>query len=171
MILRTATQLAGLENVPGLIVTPLTSTVGVPPMTVLLAEDNRINQKVLVRMLNKMGHAVMVVDTGKAAVAQLLHSDFDLVLMDVQMPEMDGFEATAAIRGHECTSGKHTRIVAVTAHAMAGDRERCLAAGMDDYLTKPVDLIDLRQVLARSQPAGPSDERIAIYQQAAVLSG
>ena len=94
-------------------------------------------------MLEKRGHQVEVVGTGKAALAALAQHAFDLVLMDVQMPELDGFEATAAIRARENESGGHLPIIAMTAHAMKGDRERCLAAGMDDYIAKPMKAADL----------------------------
>ena len=106
---------------------------------VLLAEDNAINQRIAVRVLGKAGHQVTVVETGAAAVEATAKQTFDIVLMDLQMPDMGGFEATRLIRARERLSGGHVRIVAMTAHAMAGDRERCLAAGMDGHLTKPVD--------------------------------
>jgi len=106
---------------------------------VLVAEDNIINQRIAQSLLTKRGHAVTVVSTGREALDALERESFDVVLMDVQMPDMDGFEATAAIRAREQTSGAHVRIVAMTAHAMQGDRERCLAAGMDDYISKPID--------------------------------
>jgi PAS domain S-box-containing protein len=106
---------------------------------VLVAEDNIVNQRVAERLLTKRGHLVTVVSNGREALAAIEHGAFDLVLMDVQMPDMDGFEATAAIREWERESGGHIRIVAMTAHAMNGDRERCLAAGMDGYLSKPID--------------------------------
>jgi PAS domain S-box-containing protein len=106
---------------------------------VLVAEDNIVNQRVAEGLLTRRGHLVTVVSNGHEALAALQHGAFDLVLMDVQMPDMDGFEATAAIRQSERESGRHIRIVAMTAHAMSGDRERCLAAGMDGYLSKPID--------------------------------
>jgi CheY-like chemotaxis protein len=108
-------------------------------MKVLVAEDNVVNQKVAIGVLSTRGHDVTVVATGRKAVAALEHDTFDIVLMDVQMPEMDGFEATAAIRERERKTGGHVRIVAMTAHAMNGDRERCIDAGMDGYLSKPLD--------------------------------
>ena len=98
-----------------------------------------VNQRVVLRMLQKRGHTVTVAGDGREALDALEREPFDLVLMDVQMPEMGGFEATAAIRAREQQTGRHTRIVAMTAHAMTGDRERCLAAGMDGYLSKPID--------------------------------
>ena len=116
----------------------------------LLVEDTLINQRVVFGLLTKRGHAVTVVNTGKEALAALERQRFDIVLMDVQMPEMDGLEATARIRERERRAGGHTHIVALTAHAMAGDRERCLAAGMDGYLTKPVDPQALFEAVERS---------------------
>jgi CheY-like chemotaxis protein len=103
-----------------------------------VAEDNPTNQKLVVTLLQHQGHNVTTVGDGRQAVAQATAEAFDVILMDVQMPEMGGFEATAAIREHERTTGTHTPIVAMTAHAMAGDRERCLAAGMDAYVSKPL---------------------------------
>jgi PAS domain S-box-containing protein len=105
---------------------------------ILLAEDNRVNQMLAVRLLEKRGHHVQVAGDGREALEKLKTADFDLVLMDVQMPVMGGFEATAAIREMEKGTGKHIPIVALTAHAVKGDRERCLAAGMDGYVPKPI---------------------------------
>ena len=107
-------------------------------LRLLLAEDNAVNQRVAVRLLEKRGHQVVVVNTGCQAVETALEQSFDAILMDVQMPEMDGFEATAAIRGHEAVNGGHMTIIAMTAHAMKGDRELCLEAGMDGYVSKPL---------------------------------
>ncbi len=108
-------------------------------LKVLVAEDNVVNQRVARGLLAKRGHAVTVVDNGRKAVEALAGGVFDLVLMDVQMPEMDGFEATAEIRRLDRDRGTHTRIIAMTAHAMSGDCDRCLRAGMDGYLSKPLD--------------------------------
>jgi PAS domain S-box-containing protein len=117
------------------------------PLQVLLAEDNPINQRLMTKMLEKMGHRVTLVENGKAVVERVERDDFDLVLMDVQMPELDGLGATRQIRQREQAGGKHVPIVALTAHAMKGDRERCLEAGMDGYLAKPVRWSELRAVI------------------------
>ena len=105
---------------------------------ILLAEDNPVNRMVAVRLLEKMGHTAMVVGNGREAVRMLGEQEYDLVLMDVQMPDMDGFAATRVIREKEAATHKHVPIIAMTAHAMKGDRERCLAAGMDGYIAKPI---------------------------------
>ncbi len=106
---------------------------------VLLAEDNAVNQTLAVRLLEKRGHSVAVATNGREALAALRTQEFDVVLMDVQMPEMDGFEATAMIRAEEKRTGRHMPVIAMTAHAMKGDRERCLEAGMDAYVSKPIN--------------------------------
>jgi len=124
---------------------------------ILLVEDNAVNQVLAVRLLEKRGHGVTVAGNGKEALTALEKDSFDLVLMDVQMPEMDGFEATAAIRGLEKLSGNHLPIIAMTAHAMAGDRERCLQAGMDDYISKPIRPQELTELLMRYSAAPASE--------------
>jgi len=116
-------------------------------LTVLLAEDNTVNQKLATRLLEKMGHRVSLAANGAEAVRAHAAGRFDLILMDVQMPEMNGFEATARIREREKITGGHVPIVALTAHAIQGDRERCLASGMDDYLSKPLNAIALAEKL------------------------
>jgi len=116
-------------------------------LKILLAEDNLINQKLATRMLEKRNHIVTVVANGKEALAALEQSSFDLVLMDMQMPEMDGFEATSQLRLKEQNTGKHQPVVAMTALAMNGDRERCMAAGMDGYLSKPIRPQELDELL------------------------
>jgi signal transduction histidine kinase/DNA-binding response OmpR family regulator len=116
-------------------------------LRVLLAEDNLVNQRLAVRLLEKRGHRVVVAGNGREALQALEKDSFDLVFMDVQMPEMDGLEATAAIRERETRSGLHQPIIALTAHAMKGDREKCLAGGMDGYLTKPIRPQELDDIL------------------------
>jgi CheY-like chemotaxis protein/HPt (histidine-containing phosphotransfer) domain-containing protein len=116
---------------------------------VLLADDNPTNQKLVELLLAQQRHRITTVENGRQAVDKAAKERFDLVLMDVQMPEMDGFQATAAIREQERDRGIHTPIIAMTAHAMAGDRERCLAAGMDAYLAKPLKPADLMATIAR----------------------
>lgn len=122
----------------------------IPPQRILLAEDGPANQKLAKALLEKWGHRVTVARNGVEAVQALSNDRFDLVLMDVQMPEMDGLEATRAIRKQEQSSGEHVVIIAMTAHAMAGDQEKCLAAGMDAYLSKPVRKAELYECLSRT---------------------
>jgi len=119
----------------------------VMPLRILLAEDGLVNQKVAVSLLEQRGHRVTVANNGREAVAALDRESFDVVLMDVQMPTMDGFEATARIRQKEAESGLHIPIIAMTAHAMKGDREQCLAAGMDGYIAKPIRAKELYAVV------------------------
>ncbi len=123
------------------------------PLRILLAEDNRINQKLATILLEKMGHSVTVAETGKAALAFLDRSSFDLVLMDMQMPEMDGFEATAAIRHRDLIQGTHTPIIALTAHAMRGDEEEYRKAGMDGFVSKPISRGQLEAAIENAVPA------------------
>jgi PAS domain S-box-containing protein len=159
---------------------PPAGSAGRSRLRILLAEDNAVNQKLMVRLLEKWGHQVTVADNGKEALAALGIAEggiwladpkdqsairdpqsampFDLVVMDVQMPEIGGFEATAAIRRWEKTAGGHLPIIAMTAHALKGDRERCLAAGMDDYVAKPVQARELWEVIERTVPATPHVE-------------
>jgi len=120
-----------------------------PSFRILLAEDNAVNQVLAVRLLEKRGYSVVVAANGRAAVEAFEKEKFHLVLMDIQMPGMDGFEATAAIREAEKVTGKHLPIVAMTAHALKGDQDRCMAAGMDGYVSKPIRSMDLFAVMER----------------------
>jgi PAS domain S-box-containing protein len=130
-----------------------------PGLNVLLAEDNPVNQLVMQRLLVKRGHRVTVAATGRVAVDALDHEAFDLVLMDVQMPEVDGFEATREIRRKEAGTGRRTPIVALTAHAMSGDRERCLESGMDGYMAKPINPKELDDTLKAFGTSAAGDAR------------
>jgi two-component system sensor histidine kinase/response regulator len=118
---------------------------------ILLAEDNLVNQRLAARILEKGGHSVVIAANGKEAMAALQRETIDLVLMDVQMPEMDGFEATMAIRRDEVGKNRHIPIIAMTAHAMTGDRDRCLAAGMDSYISKPIRALDLLNLIENTR--------------------
>jgi two-component system, sensor histidine kinase and response regulator len=132
------------------------------PLRVLLAEDNPVNQTLAKRVLEKLGHKVHVVNDGKEAIEQAQAENFDLIFMDIQMPEMDGLEATMAIRAAEAGTGKHVPIIAMTAHAMKGDREKCLSAGMDGYLSKPIRIDELKQAISEVEKTlivGPSSEQ------------
>ncbi|MBM3242137.1 response regulator [Candidatus Poribacteria bacterium] len=177
----------GVTNfIDGIIQDAIMTTIGVPPqdedlsqqiarpsldksersLHILLAEDDTVNQKMVVRMLQKRGHTVAVAKNGQEALAALEKEAFDIVLMDVQMPEMDGFEATAVIREKEKTTGVHIPIAAMTAHAMKGDRERCLEAGMDNYVSKPIkaqELFDAIESLVGA-PAKATTEKSAAQQ-------
>jgi PAS domain S-box-containing protein len=135
---------------------------------ILLAEDNAVNRQLVCRLLEKNGYSVVSTENGRECVATLEKlgwMSFDTILMDVQMPEMDGFEATAAIREKERSNGRHIRIIALTAHAMKGDQERCLAAGMDGYVSKPIRIKELLDTLAPPTPSEglqPSPEAVPV---------
>ena len=155
---------ATLQRVKILIVDPLVTHYSLRDrgdflrgLRILLAEDNPVNQKIAIRLLEKRGHHPILAVNGKEALEALAQGSFDLVLMDVHMPDMDGIEATMAIREQEKTTGLHQPIIAMTALAMKGDRERCLAAGMDGYLSKPIDLQQLDDVLATYTDRRSSD--------------
>jgi len=123
-------------------------------LNILLAEDNAVNQKLAIGLLEKRGHRVTVACNGLQALSALENGSFDLVLMDVQMPVMDGLEATTLLREREKASGEHQAVVAMTALVMKGDRERCMATGMDGYLSKPISPQELDEVLDSYQPVG-----------------
>ncbi len=125
---------------------------------ILIAEDNLVNQKVILSQVSKLGFNVDLVENGQEALDALALKDYALVLMDCQMPEMDGFEATSRIRANEVDTGTRIPIIAVTAHAIAGDRERCIAHGMDDYISKPTDQKTLREVLGKWAPTVTKSE-------------
>jgi two-component system sensor histidine kinase/response regulator len=148
-------------------------------LRILLAEDNLINRAVATGILGKQGHTLLHAGNGREAVSIMKKENVDLIFMDIQMPEMDGFEATRRIRELERQSGRHTPIAAMTAHAMAGDRERCLAAGMDDYISKPLKREDVRRVLetissfstdSKSRTATGEDKNEATELQGVVYS-
>jgi CheY-like chemotaxis protein len=154
-------QACGREGAPGAAPAPP----DLPPVSralhVLVAEDTPVNQRLAQRLLERLGHTCVVVADGKAAVEAYARGRFDLVLMDVQMPVMSGFEATAGIREIERREGRRCFVVALTAHAMQGYRERCLDAGMDDYLSKPVRRPDLLSLLDRIASGLPASETAA----------
>jgi signal transduction histidine kinase/DNA-binding response OmpR family regulator len=157
-----------IENVATIIPTAGTPT----SLRILIAEDNQINRAVAAGILAKRGHSLVHAGNGREAVDAVARETFDVILMDVQMPEMDGFEATRLIRAFEEGTGRHTRIVAMTAHAMAGDRERCLAAGMDDYVSKPLRKENLVQALSGADVAAIKDEKETtfVYDREEMLS-
>jgi CheY-like chemotaxis protein/HPt (histidine-containing phosphotransfer) domain-containing protein len=130
-----------------------------PPLRILLAEDNPINRLAMTRLLEKRGCHVVAVENGREALAAFDREPIDLVLMDVQMPDLDGLEATAALRVRERNRGTRVPVIALTAHAMRGDRERCLVAGMDEYVTKPVQPEELLGMIARAVQRRPAPGR------------
>ena len=151
-------QQASAAGQPSLELTPRVereAKTAAAPLRILLAEDNPINQKLALRLLEAQGHSVLLAGNGREVLAALDRESPDLILMDVQMPEMDGIEATTAIRAREHGAGTHVPIVAMTAHAMPVHRERCLKAGMDGYITKPVNPRELFAVLQALAPRRP----------------
>jgi signal transduction histidine kinase/CheY-like chemotaxis protein len=131
-------------------------------LRILVAEDNRVNQMLAVRILQKRGHTVEVVEDGRQAIEALGKQPFDLILMDLQMPELGGLEATTLIREHEKSAGGHIPIIAVTANAMVGDRERCLIAGMDDYVSKPIQANELFAAIERVHPPSTGSSAVCL---------
>ncbi len=131
----------------------------IAPLRILLAEDNVVNQRLALTLLRKAGHEVVLAENGREALERLQAETFDVVLMDVEMPELDGLEATRQWRRIEQRTGGHTPVIAMTAHTIKGDRERCLRAGMDDYLAKPVQPVMLRETLAQFRPAQQAPSR------------
>jgi two-component system, sensor histidine kinase and response regulator len=129
-------------------------------LRILLAEDNAVNQTLAVRLLEKRGYSVTVVANGRLAVEAVLKQDFDVVLMDIQMPEMDGFEATATIRAKEKLAGTRVPIIAMTAHALKGDEERCIRAGMDSYVAKPIRSAEFFAAIGRLTGADGPDQQL-----------
>jgi two-component system sensor histidine kinase/response regulator len=129
---------------------------------VLLAEDNAVNQTFALRLLEKRAYSVTVAGNGREAVEAFESNHFDVVLMDIQMPEMDGFEATAAIRAKEKLTGRHVPIIAMTAHALKGYQERCTSAGMDAYISKPIRTSELfstvESLLVNKTPIPPDEQ-------------
>jgi CheY-like chemotaxis protein len=119
-------------------------------LNILLVEDNAVNQRLAVRILEREGYHVAVAGNGREAIARWGAQRFDAILMDIQMPEMDGIKATGAIREAEQRTGAHIPIIAMTAHAMSGDRERCLEAGADDYISKPISARALVDMIEKS---------------------
>jgi two-component system, sensor histidine kinase and response regulator len=139
----------GLQREPS---APATAAPRRRPLNILLAEDSLVNQKLATSLLQRQGHQVRVVNNGREALAALASSQFELILMDIQMPEMDGLEATRQIRALEQGCGRRTPILAMTAHALKGDRQRCLETGMDGYIAKPVRAQDLLRAIDEVLP-------------------
>jgi two-component system, sensor histidine kinase len=162
------TRRLGEEAASSALLEPASAAAATRSSRILLAEDNVVNQRVAVGLLERRGHHVSVANNGREAVNAVMREAFDVVLMDVQMPEMGGIEATAEIRKREVTSGGHVRIIAMTAHAMSGDRDRCLAAGMDGYLSKPINQPVLINVIEQGGD-GEQPARRAAIDQAALL--
>ena len=157
-----AIALAVHKTEPGKLVVPNEyAALQIPTLDILLAEDSLVNQKVAIGLLGRRGHRVHIANNGREAVQATKHEQFDLVLMDIQMPEMDGLEATRTIRTRERATREHLPIIAMTAHAMKSDREACLEAGMDEYVTKPIRVMELLKTIANVLQSQPSTHSAA----------
>jgi CheY-like chemotaxis protein len=140
---------------------PEFDTNSVAPQNILLAEDGKANQKLAVGLLTKWGHQVTVAEDGQSVIQRWRNGSFDVILMDVQMPVLDGLAATQQIREFERTTGTHIPIIAMTAHALKGDREKCLASGMDDYISKPIRKSELLRALnGQTAPMGKQPNKV-----------
>jgi CheY-like chemotaxis protein/HPt (histidine-containing phosphotransfer) domain-containing protein len=140
-------------------------------LRILVVEDHPVNQKLAVHLLQKQAHQVTIANNGKEALSVLEQGEFDLALMDIQMPEMDGFEAIAQIRAGERATGAHLPVLALTARAMKGDRERCLAAGLDGYVSKPIRTDELSAVITQLAPKGRGESEPGLVAQLRARSG
>jgi signal transduction histidine kinase/CheY-like chemotaxis protein len=161
--------LSGSPAVPVVATIDKRAPISDTPLRILLAEDNAVNQKVAVSLLSRLGHQVIVAADGQAAIDAYRRQVFDVILMDVQMPLVSGYDATRAIREIERTTGAHVPIIAMTARAMKGDRETCLQAGMDDYLSKPIHGQLVMEVIRRTLGTSPSSPAAAVLDQATAL--
>jgi two-component system, sensor histidine kinase and response regulator len=177
VLMKVITPLNCLQNTPlanQSLAAPPEPTQALPGLRILLAEDHPVNQKVAVRVLERLGHTAVIATDGNKAIAALDDGDFDGVLMDVQMPELDGFEAVKIIREREKATGEHLPIIALTAHAMQGDRERCLRAGFDDYVAKPIRQRDLEAALktfGEKRPNAPDFDHSIVNQLNTICGG
>lgn len=134
------------------------------PIHILLAEDTVVNQKVVMGLLKNLGVIVTLAENGNQAVEAVKQQKFDCILMDVQMPYLDGLQATQIIREHEHNLGIHTPIIALTAHALIGDREKCLQAGMDEYVSKPINMAKLKEIIGKLPSIAPQKEECNQWQ-------
>ena len=157
--IRAAVGAEAMDKAAASATSSVSSSNGKRQVRILLVEDNRVNQVLATRILEKHGHHVSVAGNGLEALAILKSNTFDLVLMDIEMPEMDGLEATRSIRENESTSGKHLPIIAMTAHAMTGDKDKYLTAGMDAYISKPIEATQLVEMIERLCAPGVSAQR------------
>jgi CheY-like chemotaxis protein/HPt (histidine-containing phosphotransfer) domain-containing protein len=177
VLIRTLCELTDRGATPARRTGAASGLVGMPGLRVLLADDNAVNQKVAIHWLKKLGATVTSVANGAEVLQALRDAWFDVILMDCQMPEMDGYEATRQLRVSSGAYGDpRIPVIALTAHALATDRERCLAAGMNDYLTKPIDPLRLQDALARAMhgaqkaPATGTGAAAPLFNEAALLA-